>query len=381
MDFSWTDEQLEFKQSVIKFAKNELNNDLIERDRNRLFDKELWQKCAQFGIQGLAIPEKYGGLAADPLTSVLVMEGFGYGCRDNGLIFALNSQMWSTQPTILDFGSEAQKQKYLPGLCRGELIGAYGMTEPDSGSDAFSLSTRAQKQDNGYVLNGSKTLITFAPQADFAVVFATIDSELGKWGVTVFVVDKETPGFRVSRKIDKMGLNTAPMGELIFEDCFIPEEQRIGPEGAGSSIFNSSQEWERSLILASQLGAMERQLEQTIQYANGRRQFGQPIGKFQSVSNRIADMKLRLETARLLTYKVAWLKSLGKPVMMDAALAKLYLSECFVESSLDAIRVHGGYGYMTEFEVERDLRDAIGGTLYGGTSDIQRNIVAGFLGL
>ncbi len=381
MDFSWSDEQLEFKQSVIKFAKNELNGALIERDSKRLFEKKLWQKCAQFGIQGLAIPEKYGGIGADPLTTVLVMEGLGYGCRDNGLTFALNAQMWSVQPTILDFGSEEQKQKYLPGLCRGELIGAYGMTEPDSGSDAFSLRTRAQKKDNGYLLNGTKTMITFAPLADFVVVFATIDPELGKWGVTVFMVDKDTPGFRVSRGIDKMGLSTVPMGELIFEDCFISEAQRIGPEGAGSSIFNSAQEWERSVILASQLGAMARQLEQAIQYAGGRRQFGQAIGKFQSVSNRIADMKVRLETARLLTYKVAWLKSQGKPVMMDAALAKLYLSECFVESSLDAIRVHGGYGYMTEFEIERDLRDAVGGTLYGGTSDIQRNIVAGLLGL
>ncbi len=381
MDFSWSDEQLAFKESVIKFAKNELNSDTSERDRKSLFDKNLWRKCAQFGIQGLAIPEKYGGLGADPLTTILALEGLGYGCRDNGLNFALNSQMWSVQPTILDFGSETQKERYLPGLCRGELIGAYGMTEPDSGSDAFSLRTRAQKQDDGYVLNGTKTLVTFAPLADFVVVFATIDPELGKWGITVFVVDKDTPGFKVSRQMNKMGLRTVPIGELIFEDCFVPEAQRIGPEGAGASIFNSAQEWERSIILTSQLGVMERQLEQAIQYASNRRQFGQPIGKFQSVSNRIADMKLRLETARLLTYKVAWLKSLGKPVMMDAALAKLHLSECFVESSLDAIRIHGGYGYMTEFEVERDLRDAVGGTLYGGTSDIQRNIVAGFLGL
>ncbi len=381
MDFSWSDEQLAFKESVIKFAKNELNSDTSERDRKSLFDKNLWRKCAQFGIQGLAIPEKYGGLGADPLTTILALEGLGYGCRDNGLNFALNSQMWSVQPTILDFGSETQKERYLPGLCRGELIGAYGMTEPDSGSDAFSLRTRAQKQDDGYVLNGTKTLVTFAPLADFVVVFATIDPELGKWGITVFVVDKDTPGFKVSRQMNKMGLRTVPIGELIFEDCFVPEAQRIGPEGAGASIFNSAQEWERSIILTSQLGVMERQLEQAIQYASNRRQFDQPIGKFQSVSNRIADMKLRLETARLLTYKVAWLKSLGKPVMMDAALAKLHLSECFVESSLDAIRIHGGYGYMTEFEVERDLRDAVGGTLYGGTSDIQRNIVAGFLGL
>jgi alkylation response protein AidB-like acyl-CoA dehydrogenase len=381
MDFSWTEEQLRFKENIVKFAQQELNDDVLEKDQSSTFSRENWLKCAQIGIQGLAIPEEYGGAGADLLTVALVMEGLGYGCRDGGLTFALNSQMWSVQPTILDFGSAVQKQKYLPGLCRGELIGAYGMTEPDSGSDAFSLRTTATKNENGYVLNGTKTLITFAPLADFALVFATTDPELGKWGVSAFLVDKGTPGFGASDCMEKMGLRTAPIGELVFQDCFIPEDHRIGPEGAGASIFNSSQEWERAVILASQLGAMERQLEQSIQYANDRRQFGQSIGKFQSVSNRIADMKLRLETARLLTYKVAWLKSRGESVMLDAAIAKLYLSECFVESSLDAVRIHGGYGFMTEFEVERDLRDAIGGTLYGGTSDIQRNIIAGFLGL
>jgi alkylation response protein AidB-like acyl-CoA dehydrogenase len=381
MDFTWTEEQLEFKKTIIEFAQKELNDDLLEQDKSSSFSRENWLKCAQIGIQGLAVPEEYGGAGADLLTAALVMEGLGYGCRDGGLTFGLNSQMWSVQPTILDFGSEGQKQEYLPGLCCGELIGAYGMTEPDSGSDAFSLRTTATKKDGGYVLNGTKTLVTFAPLADFAIVFATVDPELGKWGVSTFVVDKDTPGFQVSRCMEKMGLRTVPIGELVFEDCFIPEENRIGPEGAGPSIFNSSQEWERAVILASHLGVMERQLEQAIQYANDRRQFGQSIGKFQAVSNRIADMKVRLETARLLTYKVAWLKSLGKSVMLDAAIAKLYLSECFVESSLDVIRVHGGYGYMTEFEVERDLRDAIGGTLYGGTSDIQRNIIASLLGL
>lgn len=381
MDFSWTDEQLELKKNVISFAQKELNADILEREKSGLFSRENWLKCAKMGIQGLAVPEEYGGAGVDFLTAVLIMEGFGYGCHDNGLAFALNSQMWSVQPTLLEFGTEAQKNKYLTGLCRGGLIGAYGMTEPGSGSDALSLRTQAIKKDGGYVLNGTKTLVTFAPIADIAIIFATIDPELGKWGVTTFVVDKETPGFTVGSGLDKMGLRTAPIGELIFDDCFVPEENRIGPEGAGASIFNNSQEWERTAILANQLGAMERQLEQAVQYANERKQFGQPIGKFQSVSNRIADMKLRLETARLLTYKAAWLKSSGRPAMLDAALAKLYLSECFVESSLDAIRTFGGYGYMTEFEVERNFRDAIGGTLYGGTSDIQRNIIARLLSL
>ena len=381
MDFSWTDEQLAYKKAVIEFARKELNDGLIERDQEGSFSLENWRKCARFGILGLPIPEAYGGAGEDILTTMLTMEGLGYGSRDNGLIFAMNAQLWSVQMPILAFGTEAQKQKYLPGLCNGDLVGMHGMSEPDSGSDAYSLHARAERRDGGYVLNGSKMFVTNAPVADLAVIFATVDPGKGMWGVTGFLVERDTPGLTVSRDLDKMGLRTAPMGEVILEDCFIPEENRLGAEGIGTRIFNHSMEWERACILGSHVGAMERQLEECIQYAREREQFGQPIGKFQSIANRIADMKVRLETARLILYKVAWLKKQEKPAPMDAALAKLYLSEAFVQSSLDAIRIHGGYGYMTEFEVERDLRDAIGGTLYSGTSDIQRNIIARLLGL
>ena len=381
MDFTWTDEQLKYKTAVIEFARKELNQGMIERDRQGELSRENWKKCARFGILGLAIPEEYGGSGADILSTMLVMEGLGYGCRDNGLIFGMNAQMWSVQHPILTFGSEAQKRKFLPGLCSGELIGAHGMSEPNSGSDAFSLCTRAIKVDEGYVLNGTKMFVTNAPIADLALIFATVDPAKGLGGITAFLVERGTAGFKVSRNIEKMGLRTSPMGELIFEDCFVPLEGRLGPEGAGHSIFNSSMEWERSCILGSYVGTMEHQLEACIRYARERRQFDQPIGKFQAVANRIADMKVRLETARLLLYKVAWLKHQGKPAIMEAAMAKLYLSECFVQSSMDAIRTYGGYGYTTEFEVERDLRDAIGGTLYSGTSDIQRVIIARWLGL
>jgi alkylation response protein AidB-like acyl-CoA dehydrogenase len=381
MDFSWTEEQLGFKQAVIEFAQKELNAGLAERDRESRFSRDNWLKCARFGLQGLPMPEEYGGTAADIITTMLVMEGLGYGCRDNGLVFALNAQMWSVQHPILTFGTAVQKEKYLPALISGQWIGAHGMTEPDSGSDAYSLRTRAEQVDGGYVLNGSKMFVTNGPQADMALVFATIDPNKGSWGITAFLVDKGTAGFSVGNDMEKMGLRTAPLGELIFQDCFVPEANRLGREGAGMSIFNSSMEWERSCILASHVGAMERQVEQSVAYARQRRQFGQPIGKFQSVANRIADMKVRLETARLILYKVAWLKKMNKPATMEAAIAKLYLSECFVQSGLDNISVHGGYGYMAEAEIERDLRDAIGGTIYSGTSDIQRTIIARLLGL
>lgn len=381
MDFSWSEEQLSYRKAVVDFARRELNQDTIAEDHSASFSREKWLKCARFGIQGLPFPETYGGSDADILTTVLAMEGLGYGCRDNGLIFAINAQMWSVQMPIFSFGTEDQKRKYLPGLCSGELIGAHGMTEPDSGSDAYSLRTTAQRCEGGYILNGSKMFVSNAPVSDLAVVFATVDPARKMWGVTGFIVETGTPGYTISRKLDKMGLRTSPMAELVFQDCFVPEQNRLGPEGAGSNIFNDSMAWERSGILASHIGAMERQLEASVQYAREREQFGQPIGKFQAVANRIVDMKVRLETARLLLYKVAWLNKMGKPAVMEAALAKLYLSECFVQSSLDAVRTFGSYGYMTEFEIERDLRDAVGGTLYSGTSDIQRNIIARLLGL
>jgi alkylation response protein AidB-like acyl-CoA dehydrogenase len=381
MDFSWTEEQLSFKSAVIKFAQNELNEGLVERDKESILSRENWNKCAGFGILGLAVPEEYGGSGEDILSTMLVMEGLGYGCKDNGLIFAINAQMWSVQHPILAFGTEDQKQKYLPKLCSGEWIGAHGMSEPDSGSDAYSLRTTATRRDGGYVLNGTKMFVSNGPIADMAVVFATVDPGKGLSGISAFILDMGTPGFKVSKQIEKMGLRTSPMSELILDDCFVPEETRLGKEGAGTSIFTSSMEWERACILGSHVGAMERQLETCIRYARERKQFGQSIGKFQSVANRIADMKIRLETARLILYKVAWLKKSGRSAVMEAALAKLYLSECFVQSSLDAIRTLGGYGYMTEFEVERDLRDSIGGTIYSGTSDIQRMIIARMSGL
>lgn len=381
MDFSFTDEQRAMKQAVIEMARAELNHGLVERDKSGAFPRESWAKCAAFGVLGLPIPPEHGGSGADVLTTVMAMEGLGYGCRDNGLIFALNAQMWSVQAPILEFGTPEQRERYLPGLCRGDIIGAHGMTEPSSGSDAYSLRARAERKGDGYVLRGTKTFVTSAPVADVAVVFATVDPSKGSRGITAFLVDKGTPGFEVGRDIDKMGLRTSPMGEIILEDCFVPESARLGAEGAGVTIFNHSMEWERSGILASHVGAMERQLEECVRYARERRQFDQPIGKFQAVSGRIAEMKVRLETSRLLLYKVAWMKSQGRRAPMESAAAKLYLSESFVQSSLDAIRIHGGYGYTTELEIERDLRDSIGGTLYSGTSDIQKMIIARLLGL
>lgn len=381
MDFSFTADQLALKASTIEFAQKELNYDLREHEQAHKFPRDAWRACARFGIQGLPIPAEFGGAGADILTTVLVMEGLGYACRDNGLIFSLNAQMWSLELPLLKFGTPAQQHAYLPGLVSGDLIGVHAMTEADSGSDAFSMRTRFERRGDRYVLNGTKLYITNAPVADVVIVFATQNRARGFAGVSAFLVEKGTLGFTVSRSLEKMGLRTSPMGEIVLDDCEIPLENRLGKEGAGMAIFNSSMEWERSCILASAVGTMQRQMEACVRYAQTRQQFGQAIGKFQSIANKIAEMYLRIEAARLLVYKVAWLKQQGKPALAEAAIAKIFTSESWVQSSLDAIQIHGAFGYMSESEIERDLRDSVAGTIYSGTSEIQRVIIARILGL
>jgi len=381
MNFEFTADQLELKNSAVRFAQKKLNGDMIARDKAGTFSRELWNACAEFGILSLPFPKSYGGSDCDIITTLLIMEGLGYGCKDSGLLFSLNGQLWTVQMPIFHFGTAAQKTNYLSRLCSGEWIGANCMTEPSSGSDSFALSTSARLDGDHYILNGSKTLITNAPIADLFLVFATIDQSKGFMGVTAFLVEKTFPGLVISKEIEKMGLKTSPMSEVIFSDCRVPLANRLGPEGNGATIFNEGIEWERSCMLASDVGVMERQLEECINYAKVREQFKKPIGKFQAISHKIADMKVRLETARLILYKVAWLKQTQGRAGMEAAIAKLYLSESLIQSCLDAIQIHGGYGYTAEYEVERDLRDSISSTLYSLTSEIQKNIIAKYLGL
>ncbi len=378
MEFSLSTAQKALQQEIIRFANIELADDLVQRDRNSEFSEANWQKCADFGLLGLSVPKEYGGRGLDHLTVTLAMEAFGYACRDNGLGLAINNQRTLEYP-ILAFGTPEQKEKYLPGLAEGSLIGVQAITEEESGSDAYSLKMRADKVDEGYLLNGAKKFITLGPKADLIMVFANVEPDLGRWGITAFLIDADTPGIRYSPNREKMGLRTAPIGEIVFEDCLIPADSLFGQEGSGVAISRSTFEYERLTIIPNHIGTMQYQLEQSIAYARQREQFGSPIYQFQSVSNRIADMKLRLETARLLLYKAAWLKDQNQDIMMEACLVNLHLAESFVESSMDALRIHGGNGYMTDTEIERDLRDAIGTTIYAGTSDIQRNIVAKML--
>ena len=381
MDFSLTAEQRELTEAATEFARRKLNGDLAKREDAGEFPRDAWLACAEFGIQGLPVPAELGGAGADAVTTALVMEALGYGCQDNGLLFSLNAQLWSIELPLVTFGTPQQHQAYLPGLISGEIIGGHAMTEPGSGSDALHMRTRAERRGDHYVLNGAKQFITNAPVADVLLVYAAVDGGTGLAGLSAFLVDAATPGLTIGSGFEKMGLRTSPMGEIALTDCVVPAASRLGPEGAGMGIFNSSMEWERSCLFASAVGAMRRQLDSCVAYARTREQFGQPIGKFQAVAGKLADMYVRLEAARLLIYRVAWLKQQGRSAPAEAAAAKLFTSEAWVRTSQDAIQTHGAFGYMKESGIERDLRDAVASTIYSGTSEIQRVVLARMLGL
>jgi alkylation response protein AidB-like acyl-CoA dehydrogenase len=378
MDFALNTEQQELSRAVFDFAREELNDDLAARDGSGSFSRELWQKCSKFGLLGLPIPVEYGGQGQDLLTTIVAMESLGRGCRDNGLIFSLNAQMWACQMPLLRYGTDAQKREWLPKLVSGEAIGAHAITEPGAGSDVFSLTSRAEPIDGGYRLNGVKTFSTNAPLADLVLAFAYIERSAKDKPklLTGFLVPRATPGMSFGQPLNKMGLRTSPMGEVAFDDCYISESARLGQEGLGAAIFNSAMEWERACIFASHVGAMERLLDDCISYSRSRRQFGKPIAKFESVANKITDMKVALEASRLLLYYAGWLHGQGKSTVMESAIAKLFVSENHVRSALDALQLFGGYGYMKEYPIEREVRDALSGTLYSGTSEMQRKIIA-----
>jgi len=381
MDFSLSAEQQELYDSVVAFARAELVDDVGARDRNGTFWRDGFRRMAAFGLPGLPIPAEFGGQGAGMLETLLAMQALGYACPDNGLVFSLNAQMWSCMVPLAHYGTEEQKRRWLPGLCAGDLIGVHAITEPEGGSDAFAGLARARRDGDDYVVSGRKTFITNGPVADVLVFFARLEDGGKNKGLTAFVVERGMPGVVQSPPFEKMGLRTSPLGEVVLDDCRVPAAHRLGPEGAGERVFHSSMEWERVCIFGSHLGQMERQLEETIRYARQRRQFGKPIAKYAPIADRIVDAKVRIEASRWLLYRAAWTRDRGKSAVFDAALAKLFVSEAHVASAREAIQIHGGHGYMVESGVERELRDALAGTIYSGTSEMQRKILAGFLGL
>ena len=381
MDFSWSSElQSKYKRTA-DFAAAHLNKDSYERDLNSTFSTDLWKQCAEFGILGWGTPKSHGGSGHDALTCAYLLEALGYGCDDNGLLFALGTQMWGVQSCLLQFGSEEQHKRYLPSMLSGAQIGAYAINEPDSGSDAYAIQTTAIEDRDSYVLNGTKSLISMSTHADYAIIFAVTDADAGRWGLSAFIVDTAIDGFRRCKHDNMMGLRTVPFGSFELKDCRVPKTALLGKLGAGATIFSHSQAWERSLMLAPQVGTLKKQLETCCTHVKLRRVGQQSISKHQAVSHRVADMRIRQETCQMLLYKTAWMLTIGKQNLMEAAITKTHISEAFVESSRDAISLFGGTGYLSQNEIERNLRDAIGGTIYGGTVDMQRNIIAGLLGL
>lgn len=374
------------KTETAEWAAKDLDDPtLADRDLACEFWPDGWQRAADRGLLAAWVDPAHGGAGHDVITSLLMYEGLGYGCADTGLAFALSTQAWTMQPVIERFGNDEQKARYLPRLVDGTIKGAFCITESESGSDTFAMASRFEEHPDDsaggtrYILSGSKAYVTMGPEANVFIVFATKDQSMGKWGVSAFLVDADTPGIEPGSNRPKMGLRTAPFCDVRFNEVELGADAVLGSIGSGAAIFSHAMEAERAFVLAAQIGAMERQLDQTVRYSREREQFGHPIGDFQAVSHRLADMKLRHDNSRLQLYRSAMLFALGKPSMEAAALAKIQASESAVDSSMDALLTHGARGYISEYEIERDLRNVAGGVVYGGTSDVQRNIVARML--
>lgn len=382
MNFSLSEDQQTLRENIIRFAQSELSPGAAERDAAHAFSRELWLKCGEMGLPGLSVPEEYGGAGLDPVSVVIALEALGYGCEDSGLVFAICAHLLACVTPIWKHGTEEQKRRYLPDLCSGRRIAVNAMTEPESGSDAFNMKTHAVADGDDWIIRGAKTFSSNGPVGDLAVLYARTDPDktfIG--GITCFLVEDGTPGFRKGQTFEKMSLRTCPIGELVFDDVRVGPGQILGKVGAGGPMFNQSMEWERACLVAAHVGSMERLMEKSVDYARTRRSFGKRIGDNQAISHRIADMKIRLEAARLLTYRAASRLETSNSAGYDAAIAKVFASEAYLATAEEAVRVLGGYGVMTEYGAERSYRDAIAGTLYSGTNDMQRNIIARWLGL
>ncbi|MFJ6141687.1 acyl-CoA dehydrogenase family protein [Kitasatospora sp. NPDC092286] len=345
------------------------------------YDRDRWQKVARLGLTGLCLPTEYGGGGLDALDTALGLEAFGEGYADTGLVFAVSAHLLACAVPIRDFAGDDVRAELLPGLASGALIAANAMTEDEAGSDLRTPSVTARRDGDHYVLHGEKSFASNAPAADVIVTYAVTDPGAGFLGLSGFAVPRNLPGIHVSEPFTKMGLSSCPAGRVRFDGCAVPARYLLGREGQGTAVFTHSMQWERTCLFAGYLGMMNRQLARCAEQARERRQFSKAIGSFQAVSHRIASMKQRLEAARLLLYRAAWLLARDRPDTTAIALAKLAVSEAAVANSLDAIQVFGGSGYLAGTGVERNLRDAVPSTLFSGTSEIQRNLVAQSLGL
>ncbi len=381
MDFNLSEEQKQLKSTIINFARNELNQGLEERERLGRFPSELWKKCAALNLLALPFEEEYGGCGFSFFNTVLAIEALAYGCKDAGLVHALGSTLISGL-LIKIFGTENQKKNILPKLCRGELIAAQAITEPEAGSDVMSIQTRAIKAENNYLLDGRKMFISNAPIADVFLVLAITNPDRKSFAAHSFLLcEKFRPGVSLGKPLEKLGLRTLQNSEVIFDHCEIPLENLIGQEGQGMFIFNEMMEWERILFAACHLGTLTRILEMCLKYATERKQFGQPISKFQYISGKIARMKIAEELIRTYLYRLAIAKDQNQRLTLEASVLKVYASENLKTACFEALQLHGGYGFMLEYEIQRDLRDSLASTIYSGTSEINLQIISKLLRL
>lgn len=338
--------------------------------------RSFWRACGRAGIQGLPESKDHGGAEAGIVAAVVALEELGYHCRQNGLPFGLSAQIWSVTRSIARFGTPEQKTRHVPGLISGELIGANCVSEVEAGSDIFGMRTIGKQVSGGYTLQGSKTFVTNAPIADVFLIFAQTDVASGVMGLSAFLVDSGHAGLTIDRTLPKMGLQGALMGDVGLTDCVVPQGALLGRPGQGFLIFQHALGLERGLILASQLGATRRLIEQTVHRSESREQFGRPIASFQAIAHRLAAMRTRLEASRLFILKSAWLAERDKRSHEFSAMTKLFVSEQLQAIAIDAMSIWGAQGYTDAHDVQAALLDAFGSQIYSGTSDIMRNIIA-----
>ena len=374
MDFELTEEQAMVKKMALAFAQKEVKPVADRMDRQGIYPTELVQRLGEMGFMGMFLPQEFGGSGMDLLSYVVAMEEISKAWASLAVVMSVQNSLVCAP--ILRFGSPAQKKKYLALLARGQWLGCYALTEPGSGSDAGSIQTRARRVGNDYGLNGNKIFTTNGSRADLAIVYAVTDPAKGKKGISAFLVETNSPGFSAGKLEDKLGLRSSETASLIFEDCRVPRENLLGEEGEGFRIALATLDGGRIGIAAQALGIAQGCLEESVAYAQQRRQFGHAIAEFQAIQWMLADMTTEIDAARLLTYRAAWLVEQGKTVTKEAAMAKLFASETVNRVAYKAIQIFGGYGYIKEFAVERFFRDARITTLYEGTSEIQRLVIA-----
>jgi alkylation response protein AidB-like acyl-CoA dehydrogenase len=377
MDFELDDVQKEFVRLAHSFGEKKLAPTIMERDHKGIYDENLTKELLDMGMGGIYFPEQYGGAEADVLSYILVVEELAK--FDAGVSITLSGTVSLCANPIWQFGTDAQKEKYLTPLCEGTKLGAFGLTEPNAGTDASGQQTVAVKEGDHYVLNGSKIFITNAGAADIYVVFAMTDKSKGNHGITAFIIEKGMEGFTFGKKEDKLGIHTSQTEELIFQDVKVPAENLLGEEGKGFKIAMMTLDGGRIGVAAQALGIAEAALADAVEYSKQRVQFGRPLCKFQSISFKLADMKMQIEAARNLVYKAATRKQAGIPFSLDAAIAKRVASDVAMRVSTEAVQIFGGYGYSEEYPVARHMRDAKITQIYEGTNEVQLMVTAGAL--